>query len=370
LSPASQAPGQAQAGPITAIACRVMSDLDLRSAIIQVSIGGRLIYSAALGESAPGVPATTDMHFRNGAIAMTYMSTVLLQLVDENRLSLSDKVAGWIAGLPAADKVTLEMLVNHTSGYPDYVADPGFVAATKADPLREWTAGGLLSYAFNKDLIYAPGSNWNYSHTNYLVLGAVIEKVTGKPLAEVIRERILEPLRLRNTASSVTPEIPSPVLRAYTSERSSYEESTFWNPSWTLPEGAVMTTDIADLRVSAEAIMSGRLLSPASFSAQTDARLVGVGDPAACPSGICRKNTEVAHYGLGLLVSGPWLMQSPLFGGYSAAIGMLPERKISIAVAATQGPNADPDRNGSEALMLAISRHVAPDRPVPLSDAM
>lgn len=367
LAPASQAAGRAKVKPITTTACTVMHELDLRSAIIQVSVDGRLVYSTALGESAPGTPATTAMHFRNGAVAMTYMATVLLQLVDENRLSLSDKVDKWLPGLPAADKVTLEMLVNNTSGYPDYVADPEFIAVTRADPLREWTAGGLMSYAFNKDLIYSPGSNWNYSHTNYLVLEAIIEKVTGKPLAEVLRERILDPLRLRSTASSVKPDIPSPVLRAYTSERGSYEESTLWNPSWTLPAGAVMTTNITDLRISAEAIMRGRLLSPTSFAAQTDARLVGFGDPAACPPGICKRNTETAHYGMGLLISGPWLMQSPLFGGYSASIGMLPERGISIAVAATQGPRADPDRNGSQALMFAIARQMAPDKPVPLS---
>ena len=367
LAPASQAVARNDVKPITTIACTVMHELDLRSAIIQVSVDGRLVYSTALGESAPGTPATTAMHFRNGAVAMTYMATVLLQLADENRLSLGDKVGKWLPGLPAADRVTLEMLVNNTSGYPDYVADPGFVAATRADPLREWTAGGLMSYAFNKDLIYPPGTNWNYSHTNYLVLAAVIEKVTGKPLAEVLRERILDPLRLRNTTSSVKPDIPSPVLRAYTSERGSYEESTLWNPSWTLPAGAVMTTDITDLRISAEAIMRGRLLSPTSFAAQTDGRLVGFGDPAACPPGICKKNTDMAHYGMGLLVSGPWLLQSPLFGGYSASIGMLPERGISIAVAATQGPQANPDRNGSEALMFAIARQMAPDKPVPLS---
>lgn len=367
MAPASQAAGRTRVEPVTTIACTVMHELDLRSAIIQVSIEGRLVYSTALGESAPGTPATTAMHFRNGAVAMTYMATVLLQLVDEERLSLGDKVGKWLPGLPAADWVTLEMLANNTSGYPDYVADPEFLAASKADPLREWAAGDLLSHAFSKDLIYTPGANWNYSHTNYLVLAAVIEKVTGKPLAAVLRERILDPLRLRNTASSVQPDIPSPVLRAYTSERGRYEESTFWNPSWTLPAGAVMTTDITDLRLSAEAIMRGSLLSSKSFAAQTDARLVGLGDPAACPPGICKKNTEAVHYGMGLLVSGPWLMQNPLFSGYSASIGMLPERGISIAVAATQGPQADPDRNGSEALMLAIARQVAPDKPVPLS---
>jgi CubicO group peptidase (beta-lactamase class C family) len=367
VAPASQAPGRVKVKPITRIACTVMHELDLRSAIIQVSVDGRLVYSTALGESAPGTPATTAMHFRNGAVAMTYMATALLQLVDEKRLSLGDKVGKWLPGLPAADRVTLEMLVNNTSGYPDYVVDPGFIAATRADPLREWTAGSLMSYAFDKDLIYPPGTNWNYSHTNYLVLDAVIEQVTGRPLAEVLRERILDPLQLRNTASSVQPDIPSPVLRAYTSERGSYEESTLWNPSWTLPAGAVMTTDITDLRISAEAIMRGWLLSPTSFAAQTDARLVGFGNPAGCPPGICMKNTEAAHYGMGLLVSGPWLMQSPMFGGYNASIGMLPERGISIAVAATQGPRANPDRNGGEAMMFAIARQMAPDKPVPLS---
>jgi D-alanyl-D-alanine carboxypeptidase len=81
-----------------------------------------------------------------------------------------------------------------------------------------------------------------------------------------------------------------------------------------------------------------------------------------------QKNTEAAHYGMGLLLSGPWLVQRPLFGGYSASIGMLPEHAISIAVAATQGPQADPDRNGSQALMIAIASQMAPDRPVPLSE--
>jgi CubicO group peptidase (beta-lactamase class C family) len=355
--------------PITTLACSVMRELDLRSAIIQVSVDGRLVYSSALGESGPGAPATEDMHFRNGAVAMTYMSTVLLQLVDEKRLSLDEKVGKWLPELPASDKVTLEMLLNNTSGYPDYVVDSRFIAENAANPLRAWTAAELQSRAFSKDLIYPPGTNWNYSHTNYLVLGDVIEKTTGLPLATVIRERILAPLNLRNTTSSVAPDIPAPVLRAYTTERGSYDESTYWNPSWTLPAGAVMTTDIADLRISADAIMSGRLLSPASRAAQSDARLVGFGDPSACPPGICRKNTDLAHYAMGLLVSGPWLLQSALFGGYSASIGMLPERRISIAVAATLGPAANPDRNGSEALMFAISRHMAPDSPVPLAGA-
>lgn len=360
--------GDGEAGSLTDTACSVMQNLNLRSALIQVSVDGRPVYSVALGESAPGVPATVDMHFRNGAVAMTYMSTVLLQLADENKLSLNDKIGKWRPDLPASDQVTLKMLLNMTSGYPDYVVDPEFLDALMADRQRAWTGAALLSHAFSKEPVYPPGSNWNYSHTNYVILGDVIEKTTGKPLADVIAERILAPLKLRNTASADLPDIPSPVLRAYTSEYGSYEESTLWNPSWTLPAGAVMTTDIADLLASAEAIMDGRLLSPAAYAVQTGRQSGEFGDPSACPPGICRRNTDRAHYGMGLLASGPWLLQGVLFNGYSASIGMLPERKISIAVAATIGPDANPDRNGSEMLMFAIARHMAPDSPVPLSD--
>jgi len=127
-----------------------------------------------------GVPATTDMHFRNGAVAESYMSTLLLMLVDEKKVSLDDKVARWLPDLPHADEVTLGQLVQMTSGYVDYEQLPEFTAANYADPFRLWTPPELLSYAVDKPLWYPPGTYWNYAHTNYVILGLALEKSPGR----------------------------------------------------------------------------------------------------------------------------------------------------------------------------------------------
>ena len=98
-----------------------MAKYALKAVIVRVTIDGREVVTEALGESMTGVPATTDMHFRNGAVAFTYMATLVLQLVDQGVVRLDDPLATWLPELPDADRVTLRMLVNMTAGYPDYV---------------------------------------------------------------------------------------------------------------------------------------------------------------------------------------------------------------------------------------------------------
>jgi D-alanyl-D-alanine carboxypeptidase len=112
--------------------------------------------------------------------------------------------------------------------------------------------------------LYEPGTNWSYAHTNFVILGEALSAITGQPVDELIRKRIVEPLGMRGTQSHQTAVIPEPVLHAYTKERGTYEESTFWNPSWTLAKGSVMITDIHDLATSARAIGKGELVSEKS----------------------------------------------------------------------------------------------------------
>ena len=105
--------------------------------------------------------------------------------------------------------------------------------------------------------MFAPGTNWDYSHTNYVILGQALEKITGQPLDVALQEQVLAPLGLRNTVAWSTPEISEPVLHAFSSERRQalgipagtrfYEESTYWNPSWSLAPGSIQTTDIVDM---------------------------------------------------------------------------------------------------------------------------
>jgi CubicO group peptidase (beta-lactamase class C family) len=99
----------------------------------------------AAGYSMTGVPATPAMHFRNGAVAIAYLGTVLLQLVDAGKLDLDDTLATWFPDYPKADQVTLRMLIDGTSGYADYVTDEGFLADFRADPFRHWSPEELIA---------------------------------------------------------------------------------------------------------------------------------------------------------------------------------------------------------------------------------
>ena len=104
------------------------------------------VISEAFGETMTGVPATVDMHFRNGAVAISYVATVLLQLVDEGTVSLDDKLSTWLPEFPHADQVTLGQLARMTSGYADYVQQPEMIDALYANPFRTFTPEELLAY--------------------------------------------------------------------------------------------------------------------------------------------------------------------------------------------------------------------------------
>jgi CubicO group peptidase (beta-lactamase class C family) len=198
---------------------RAMEKYHLKAVLARVTRGTEEVATVAMGESMTGVPATEDMHFRNGAVAISYLGTVLLQLVDEGTVGLDDTIDEWLPKALASDKVTLRMLANCTSGYPDYVAVKSFVDALYKDPFRAWTTEEQLGYVAGMPLLYEPGTNWSYAHTNFVRLGEALSAITGKPVKELIRERILDPLDMKGTQSHQTAVIPEPMLHAYTKER-------------------------------------------------------------------------------------------------------------------------------------------------------
>jgi CubicO group peptidase (beta-lactamase class C family) len=381
-TPVVGTPGD-QAEAIIAIAREIMDQQDVRAVIVRVLIDGQEIVTEALGESMTGVPATTEMHFRNGAVAISYMSTLLLRLVDQNVVTLDDPLATWLPDLPDAARVTLRMLANMTAGYPDFVQNAGFIQALYEDPFRQWTPEEQIAIGLSTPRVFAPGTNWDYSHTNYVILGQALEKIAGQPLDVALQEQVLGPMGLRNTVAWSTPEITEPVLHAFSSERRQslgipagtrfYEESTYWNPSWTLAKGAIQTSDIVDLATSAVAIGEGTLLSPASHQAQIAPDLLGFGSPLkGCPN--CHTLDETYNYGLGVVRTGDWIVQNPLFAGCGAVIGYLPAGKIAIAVATTFDEGAFDDqgnyRYSSHAeIFAAIGTALAPDDSPPRPNA-
>ena len=359
---------------------QVIDEQHVRAAIVRVTRGDEVVVMQAWGESMNGVPATTDMHFRSGAVSIPQVSTVLLQLVDEGTVTIDDTLSNWLPDVPNADRVTLGQLAQMTSGYADYVRSEEFVSAFLSDPFRQWTPEELYPFGTDQPLFYEPGTNWNYAHTNYVLLGLAIEEITGEPLADVLRERILDPLEMTETDDPGTPEIQQPVLHAYDSERRELlqipegvrfiEDSTYWNPSWSLARGAVQNTDVTDMATVIRAIGRGDLLSEESHALQIAPDLRGKTSALeGCPT--CAPMTEEYTYGYGIILNGDWLAQNPLFHGFGGMAAYLPEQDLVISVAATYGEDAfdpatgNPNGNLAVSISRAVAEVVAPDSPIP-----
>jgi CubicO group peptidase (beta-lactamase class C family) len=363
----------AAAGAIRAIIQDAMQNRHARAVLVRVTVDDREILTEAYGVSEDGVPATTAMHFRNGAVAIALVATLLLQLVDEGIVELEDKISTWLPDLPNADRVSLRHLAQMTSGYQDYVQDPDFLQANQADPHRVWTPEELLSYAINKPLYFEPGTNWSYAHTNYVILGLALEAITGRSVRDLMQEKVLTPLGLTQTSDPGSSAIPEPVLHAFISDTPGarvYEDATFWDPSWTITRGAVQVMDLHDLHASAIAFGTGVLLSPASHAAQVSTALRGTSTPVEGCTATCVPQTELYAYGLGVPTSGNWVFQNPAFNGYSAIGAYHAASRIAISVVVTYTESAfDEEGNFAgyqhERLCRRISAVLLPQDPMP-----
>lgn len=351
-------------------------DKHLASLLVRVRINGQPAAGYALGYARPGVPVTFDGRFRNGAVAIAYMAALMLRLQEERLLDIDAPIARWLSGLPAAEAVTPRMLANMTAGYPDYVAIPDFLNALSDDPWREWHADELIALSLARPRRFAPGRNWDYSHSNYVILGRVLEQAGKSSLDQLLRRYILDPLALRGTHASQQSAIPEPAIHGYSAERGRYEDTISWSPSWTLAEGAVETTTIDDMARSFEALVAEeRLLRPASRAAMIAPDLVGFGAPLeGCP--ICHTLERSFAYGLGVFLLDDWLMQNPSFYGYASAVFSLPADRspsgesITIAVASTMQEASYADwrarlPNWAEALARGLARALVPANPPP-----
>jgi CubicO group peptidase (beta-lactamase class C family) len=379
-APPTSTTESAKADAVMRIVRDTMAQAHLKAVIVRVTVDGTDVVTQAVGESMTGVPATTGMHFRNGAVAISYVSTLLLKLVDEKKVSLDDKLSKWLPEVPHADRVTLGQLAQMTSGYVDYViGNTAMNNALYANPFRRWTVQEMLQYAVDQPLLYEPGTNWNYAHTNYVLLGLALEKATGQEMSKLLSDKILRPLGLTNTVNSLTPDIPSPILHAFSSERRAalkipsgtpfYEESTFWDPSWTITHGAIQTTNIYDMEATAVGIGSGKLLTADSYKTLVSTDLRGkTHKQPGCTT--CDAMNNIYTYGLGLVISGDWLVQNPLFSGYAALEAYLPSQKIAIAVAVTFAPEAFDDQgdysNAADPMFRKIAAELAPEDAPPV----
>lgn len=363
--------------PVSAIIRSQFETHALNSLIVQVRIGGDVVLTQALGQAMTGVPVTVDGQFRNGAVALNYMAALALRLAEDGLIDLDAPIARWLPDLPGSDTATVRMLANMTAGYPDHVANTeSFVDPYLEDPFAHWTPQDLIAVSLSTPRIFAPGTNWDYSHSDYVILGQVLETATGRPMADLMQDYVLDPLGLDHTFAFDTAQIPGPVVHGFSAERGVWEDATFWNPSWTLARGAIQVTTISDMAGSFDAIVgTDGFLTPRSRRQMIEPVLIGFGEPlAGCPT--CHTMTETFSYGLGAMLQGDWVFQTPLFAGFASAVGTLPDEKaqggrITIAAASTykRSSVADWDAglpNWADETVRLIAAELVPQNPPPM----
>ncbi|GAU70860.1 D-stereospecific peptide hydrolase precursor [Streptomyces sp. NBRC 110611] len=231
---------------------------------------------AGVGSLATKVPADPKARFRIGSNTKAFTATVLLQLESEHRLSLDDTVARWLPGAVGANgydgsKITLRQLLNHTSGLPEYAGsvDVSVPYVLNTDPRRPWPPQTLVNIALKQHKPNsAPGQKFGYSNTNYVLAGMVIKAVTGNDAATEIKQRIIEPLGLRDTTFPTSdPALYGTYLRGYMYPLVGVliRDVTASNVQVFGPAGAMVSTQ-DDLAAFGRALLTGRLLPPAQMA--------------------------------------------------------------------------------------------------------
>lgn len=245
-----------------------------------------------------GRPRVAEERFRTGSVTKPFLATVLLQLTADPAygMSLDDPVDKWLPGLVRGNghdgsRITLRQLLQHTSGIYSYNQDAGFQAKFKGEAFLEHRFDGatpreLVDIAMSHRPDFEPGREWKYSNTNYVLVGMVIERATGGSYAEQVRERIIEPLRLRGTSLPGTdPTLPRPHARHYSTlgakePGSRLYDVTEYDPSITGASGEIIST-VRDMSTFMRALVRGELLPAAQqremFTPTGPAEAVGYG---------------------------------------------------------------------------------------------
>jgi peptidoglycan/LPS O-acetylase OafA/YrhL/CubicO group peptidase (beta-lactamase class C family) len=325
-----------------------VADGDTPGAVLAVRLPGREPWTGASGiaDIDQGQPMEPTTKVRIGSISKVFTAVVVLQLVEEGRIALDDPVATYLPDLlPNGDRVTVRQLLNHTTGLYDYLEDWDFVNRAYEDPAYDWAPEELVGYALEYPLAFSPGAEgmFDYSSTNYVILGMIVEHVTGASLAESVRTRILDPLQLTQTFVVPDEDVPGMQARGY---YRSVDQMVVGMSFAFATANIVSTAD--DVRRFADALFGGQLLHDEAFGAMTT--FIDAHGQYDMPE---------LEYGLGMMRArlpvGPGADGQPRtdsartvvghiggFGGFRSAVWHVPESGVTIALGVNQA-TTDPN---------------------------
>ena len=233
---------------------------------------GRRVHTAKAGlaDLRAKRPIGVDDQFEAGSNTKTFTSVVVLQLVAQGRLSLDDPIEKHLPGvIPNGDEITVRQLLNHTSGIFNYTADRPLMDQVENGSPKVWSAMELVRVALQHEPDFAPGTSWNYSNTNYILAGLILEEATGRSAADLIERRITRPLGLRHTYLAESAQVTDHHAHGYfppsLTGGEGYVDVTELHQSWIWTAGALVST-VDDQRRFWKALLGGRLLRPAQMA--------------------------------------------------------------------------------------------------------
>lgn len=210
---------------------------------------------------------------RVGSTVKMFVSTLILQLEEEGKLTIDDKISTYLQGdninkIENANQATIRQLMQHSSGVNNYIQDLKFQTASLNNWIKEWTADELLHYSYNKAAYFNPDEDVRYSNSGYILLGLLIEKIEGKPLYQVFDEKIIHPLGLKNTSFAGKNPVPSGIVRGYIDMYSNFNviESTYYSGWDYYTADGGLISNAYDMNVFFSALMHGQIITATSLN--------------------------------------------------------------------------------------------------------
>jgi D-alanyl-D-alanine carboxypeptidase len=303
---------------VDSAALAVLAGTGAPSASVAIVRGGVLAYEHAYREGRIGTPATPAMRYAIGSVSKQFTATAILLLAEEGKLSLDDKVARWFPDLTRAGEVTLRQLLSMMSGYQDYWPQdyvfPAMQAPTTADAIMKRWAGQALDFD--------PGTAWQYSNTNYVIAGAIVERVSGMPLMEFLRQRIFGPLGMTSVADfDAGPLGPADAGAYLRNGLGPLRNAPKEGPRWLFGAGQLAMT-AHDLALWDLGVINQAVLKPASYRAQQTTGVLANGTATGYGLGVdvemVRGHRRIEHGGA--------------VSGYTTANLIFPDDKMAIVV--------------------------------------
>ncbi len=344
-----------QRAKVDSIAHDVLQTTGVPSASLAIVQDGQIVYAQAYGDARldPKLPATPQMAYSIGSISKQFTATAVLMLQQQGKLSLDDKVGKWLPELTRANDITLRQVLSMTSGYQDY-APQDYMIPDWEKPI---SAQQILDRWARIPLDFEPGTKWQYSNTNYVVAGVIVQKVSGEPLFTFINRHILMPLGLGSALDTNAKKLPENDPQGYFRYAlGPLRPAPHEGPGWMFAAGelAMTPSDLAKWNIS---LMNESLLKPASYLAMETETLL--------------KNGVGTQYGLGMRVTTAkghrMLEHSGEVSGFVAENIVLPDEKFAVAVLTNQDAIGAAGQIGKEVLLAFLDSTTVSD---PKQDAL